>query len=61
MSKEIREFTTYMDALGVGWEWSGLCVWLDEEASRYGDQLQTLGCRWSVKRQAWYLRYNGGM
>lgn len=61
MSNEVRGFTSVMDALGISWSWSGLCVWLGSEADAYAEELEGFGCRWSVKRGAWYYRYNGGM
>ena len=40
MSAEVKGCTEYLDALGVGWYWSGLCVWMDESAARYAIVLQ---------------------
>ena len=61
MGDEIRNLTEILDALGVGWKWSGLCVWTDKAAETYAEELASWGFRWSMKRGAWYYRYNGGM
>lgn len=38
--------------------WSGLCLWIEEisKTSDLSPILIGLGCRWSQKRQQWYLR-----
>lgn len=56
MSTYTKSAADYFTALGIGWTWSGLCLWLDENANKYAGELLTLGCKWSEKRQAWYLR-----
>ncbi len=59
MSAEVKGCTEYLDALGVGWYWSGLCVWMDESAARYAGELMSIGAQWSMKRGAYYFRFGG--
>lgn len=51
-----RGAAQWLDALGVPYEWSGLCLWLGSESERYAAELVAFGFRWSQKRGAWYWR-----
>lgn len=59
MSAEVSNCISCMEALGIGCFWSGLCVWLDDEAQRYAGELYAMGAHWSIKRGAFYFRFGG--
>lgn len=60
--EDVRSVCSMLDYMGVSWEWSGICVWLEGDFTPAKERgFEKLGFRWAKKRGQWFIRACDGL